>query len=491
MSENANFLALDLGAESGRGIIGSVNNGKLTLEVVHRFPTGGNKLGGSLFWDAIRLFEEIKSAVCEASKKAELSGIAVDTWGVDFGLLGRGNVLLGNPYHYRDSQTTGILEQAFGKVPAREIFHRTGSQIMQINTLFQLLSMVRRKSPLIEVAETMLMMPNLFSYWLSGVKGTEFTIATTSQCFNPETGDWDWKLLDTLGVPQRIFPKVIKTGTVLGPVTDEVAEETGAAGVPVIATAAHDTAAAVAAVPATTENYAFISSGTWSLTGVEVEKPVMTDQAFRAGVANEGCFGGTYRFLKNVMGLWLVQECRRTWAREGEELDYGTIVQLAAEAKPFKAFINPDDPLFMAPGDMPARIREYCQATGQSVPETRGEIVRTALESLALQYRANFERIEEVTGKKIETIHIVGGGCQNKLLNQFTADATAKPVVAGPIEATAAGNVLVQAIATGVVENLAEARQIVRNSFELEDFTPADTAIWDEAYARFRGIVEK
>jgi sugar (pentulose or hexulose) kinase len=459
--------------------------------VVHRFPTGGNRLNGELFWDAIRLFEEIKRAIGLASQKVELSGIAVDTWGVDFGLLGRGDTLLGNPYHYRDSQTNGILEVAFGKVPGREIFQRTGSQIMQINTLYQLLSMVKRKSPLVEVADTMLMMPNLFSYWLSGVKGAEFTIATTSQCFNPETGDWDWKLLDELGIPQRIFPKILKTGAVLGPVTAEVGEETGAAGVPVIATAAHDTAAAVAAVPATTDNYAFISSGTWSLTGVEVEKPVMSEAAFRAGVANEGCYGGTYRFLKNVMGLWLVQECKRTWAKEGEDLDYGTITQLAAEAKPFKCFINPDDALFLAPGDMPSRIREFCKSTGQAVPETKGEIVRAALESLALQYRVNFNRIEHVTGKHIDTVHIVGGGCQNRLLCQFTADATAKPVIAGPIEATAAGNVLVQAIATGAVASLAEARQIVRDSFELETFNPADTAAWDEAAARFGAIVEK
>lgn len=492
MSKTENFLAIDLGAESGRGIIGSLNGERLNLEVVHRFPNGASRVGGSLFWDVLKIQDEIKKSIGLAwQQTGEITGVGVDTWGVDFGLLGRGDVLLGNPYHYRDAQTNGVLEHAFEKVPGREIFRRTGSQIMQINTLYQLLAMVMRKSPLIESAETMLLMPTLFSYWLSGAKVAEFTHATTSQCLSPETGDWEWKLIEEMGIPVKIFPKVVQAGTVLGPMLGEVAEETGARGVQVIATASHDTAAAVAATPTTHLNYGFISSGTWSVTGVETERPVLTDQAYADAIANEGCYGGTFRFIKNVMGLWLIQETRREWAREGDDLAYDEIVRLANEAQPFKCFIDANSTTFLAPGDMPGRIREYCLSTGQSAPATKGEIARSIFEGLALCYRANFEGMEKATGRHLDVIHIVGGGSQNKLLCQFTANATGKPVIAGPVEATAAGNVLVQAIATGAVGSIEEARQIVRNSFELETFEPRETAAWDEAYAKFMAVTSK
>lgn len=491
MSDNLNFLALDLGAESGRGIIGSLGGGKLGLEVVHRFPTGATRVGSSLYLDALRLFDEMKRCLKTAAKtEGGLAGVGIDTWGVDYALLGRGDVLLGNPHLYRDPRTDGIMEEAFKRAPAEEIYRHTGAQLMQINTLYQLFSMVVTQSPILEAAETILLLPNLFSFWLSGIKVAEFTHASTSQCYSPSTRDWAWEVLKKLDIPTKIFPEIVQPGTMLGPLLPEVAEETGAQNVPVILAASHDTASAIVAVPTTTENYMFISSGTWSVTGMETSEPVVVDSARAGNFANEGCFGGHLRLVKNIMGLWLVQESRRTWAGEGEELSYDEITRLAAGAQPFKCLIDPDDASFLPPGDMPGRVREFCRKTGQPIPETKGEVIRTILESLALRYRWTADRLEQLTGRSIDVIHIVGGGGQNKLLCQFTADASRRPVIAGPVEATAAGNVLVQAIAVGKIGSLAEARQIVRDSFDLDRFEPGDAAKWEDAYDRFRKVTE-
>ena len=490
MAKTADFLALDLGAESGRGIVGSLDAGRLTLEVVHRFANGPTRVGGSLYWDALRLFDEIKRALALAAKRGGvLSGLGIDAWGVDYGLLGRGDVLLGSPYHYRDSRTDGMMEEAFSRVPQPEIFERTGTQFMQINTIYQLLAMSIQESPLLQVAEMLLLMPDLFSFWLSGVKAAEFTIATTTQCYDPRARDWAWGLMEKLGLPTTILPKIVPPGAVLGPLLPDVAEETGAGRVPVIATAAHDTAAAVAAVPSAGDSYAFISSGTWSLMGVEVKEPIINEAAREANFTNEGGVEGTFRFLKNIAGLWLVQESKRTWAKKGVQLSYDQMAEMAAEAQPFKCIIDPDHPRFLLPGDVPARIGEYCKTTGQAQPQTRGEAVRTVLEGLALRYRWTIDRLEELTGRPLDTIHIVGGGCQNRLLCQFTADAAGRPVIAGPVEATAAGNVLVQAMAAGLIGSLADAREIVRNSFGLERYEPRDTAAWQDAYGRFQALV--
>jgi len=490
MSNSANFAAIDLGAESGRVILGTVSDSKLELSDLHRFPNGPIRTLDELHWDVLRLWSEMKQGVGMASQRASgLRGIGIDTWGVDFGLFVHGHALLGNPFHYRDARTNGILDKAFGIVPRKEIFDHTGIQFMQFNSIFQLLAMKLANSPLLDVAETFLMMPDLFNFWFTGRKCCEFTNATTTQAYDPRAGGWAKGLIEKLGIPARIFPEIVPAGTVLGPVCKAVREELGIDQVPVIAPATHDTGSAVAAVPAVGEApWAFLSSGTWSLMGMEVTEPIINEKSLSYNFTNEGGVGGTFRFLKNIMGLWLVQESRRTWQKAGQDYSYAQLTEMAAAARPFLAVVNPDDASFLPPGDMPTRIVEFCRKTGQAAPSTPGETVRVCLESLALTYRQTLERIEACTSKHAEVIHIVGGGTQNKQLCQWAADATGRTVVAGPIEATAAGNVAVQAVATGVLDSLAAARKLIRQSFELVTYQPKDTARWDEAYQKFQKI---
>lgn len=486
------YIAFDLGAESGRCMAGIFDGERLRLEEVRRFPNGPVRVFDSIFWDVLRLWDEIKASLSLCRQRyGEIASIGVDTWGVDFALLGRGDVLLGNPYHYRDKRTDGMMEEAFKRVPRREIFEKTGIQFMQLNTLYQLLSMVVEGSPILEAAETMLMMPDLFNFWLTGVKVSEFSIATTTQLYNPRLRDWDRDLFERMGIPTRILPEIVPSGTVLGDLLPSVREETGLESARVIAPTCHDTASAVAAVPAEGDDWIYISSGTWSLMGVELDEPIINDRSLELNFTNEGGYGGTIRFLKNIMGLWLVQESRRTWAREGQEHSYPELTEMAARAEPFKAFVDPDDPLFLHPGDMPARIREYCRRTGQPIPETKGEVVRCALESLALKYRWVAERLEELLGRRLNVIHVVGGGSKNELLCQLTADATGRRVIAGPSEATAAGNVMVQAMALGDVGSHPEAREIIRRSFEFKTYEPGKGEGWDEAYGRFLKLLER
>ena len=487
MSSQANFAAIDLGAESGRVILGTVSDRKLELTDLHRFPNGAVRTGDELHWDVLRLWSEMKQGVAKAAREAgELRGIGIDTWGVDFGLLAAGDTLLGNPFHYRDARTNGMLDKAFSIVPREQIFEATGIQFMQFNSVFQLLSMKLAGSPLLEMAETLLMIPDLFNFWFTGRKCCEFTNATTTQAYDPRAGGWATGLIDKLGLPGRIFPEIVPAGSVLGPVLPAVREELGIGDVPVIAPATHDTGAAVAAVPATDgKPWAFISSGTWSLMGAEVSKPIIDANSLAYNFTNEGGVYDTFRFLKNIMGLWLVQECRRTWLRQGTEYDYGQLTEMAAAAKPFVALVDPDDGSFLAPGDMPSRIAAYCSKTGQAAPADPGETVRVCLESLAMTYRHTLERIEACTGERAEVIHIVGGGTQNRQLCQWTADATGRTVVAGPIEATAAGTVVIQAVATGVLADLAAARALIRNSFELPVYEPTDTERWEAPYEKF------
>lgn len=494
------FLAFDLGAESGRGLVGLFDGRKLLLDEIHRFPNGPVTVMGSLFWDVLRLFSEMKNCirifVSRYGEKAD--GIGVDTWGVDFALLGKGDVLLSNPYHYRDKRTNGMMEEAFRRVPKERIFEKTGIQFMQINTLYQLLSMVVGRSPILEMAETLLMMPDLFNFWLTGVKASEFTIATTSQFYNPREeggtdaapGSWARDLLKDMGIPTHFLPEIVPAGTIMGEILPSVAEEVGIdSETPVVAVGCHDTASAVAAVPARGEGWCYISSGTWSLMGVDIEEPEISEKTLELNFTNEGGVGGRIRFLKNIMGLWLVQECRRTWARTDRDYSYSELTDMAEGSRPFTSFIDPDDPIFLPPGDMPSRIQEFCRRTGQEIPETKGEIVRCALESLALKYRWVLEKLEEITGWKINVIHIVGGGSQNELLCRFTASATRRPVIAGPVEATAVGNVLVQALAQGHISSLSDLREIVRNSFDLVTYDPVNPDPWDEAYGRFLSVI--
>jgi len=483
----ANFAAIDLGAESGRVMLSRFNGQALTLEEAHRFANTPVRVHDSLQWDVLRLWSDIKQGLAHSAQKVSgpLASLGVDTWAVDFGLLGRDGQLLGNPVHYRDSRTDGMLDAAFQRVPRAEIFEQTGIQFMPINSLYQLLALSLRRAPALEAASSLLTIPDLFNFWLSGVAATEFSNATTTQCYNPRLGDWAWDLLDRLGLPTQIFGNVIQPGTRLGTLRPSLAEELGLGPVPVIAPATHDTGSAVAAVPLQSREAIYLSSGTWSLMGVEWPHPIIDERSLAFNFTNEGGVGGTFRVLKNIMGLWLIQESRRAWASQGYDYTYDQLIQLAQDAPTFTSFIVASDQRWLHPGQMPERVQAYCRETGQPVPESAGAIARCLFESLALEYRWVAERLDELTGTKLPVIHVIGGGAQNALLNQFTANATGRLVLAGPVEATALGNVLVQALAGGYISSLAEGRGLIRQSFPVKTFEPHPTDAWEAAYQRY------
>ena len=486
------MAAVDLGAESGRVVLGRFDGARLTLEEVHRFRNEPVLLKGRLRWDLLRLFLEVQQGLAQARRAAgrPLASVAVDTWGVDFGLLAEDGELVGSPYHYRTLADEATTSEAFAVVPARRIFETTGIQLIPINTLFQLVELRRVAPWMLEAARRLLMLPGVFTHLLGGERVDEFTIATTSQLYDPRAGDWSWSLLDAFGLPRRLFGGVVPPGTVVGWVADEVAAETGLSGTAVAYAAGHDTACAVAAVPTSGEaGWAYISSGTWSLVGVEVPAPVITDAVFSANLSNEGGVFGTFRLLRNVMGLWLLQECRRRWEQEGAGLSYEELTRLAAAAIPRRSFVDPDDRRFLRPGDMVAHIQAFCLETGQPAPAERGEVVRTILESLALKYRWVLETLERVAGVRIDRVHVVGGGSRNALLCQLTADVTGRPVIAGPAEATSVGNLLMQVRALGALGSLCELREAVRSSFATRTYEPADAEAWEEAYRRFESQV--
>lgn len=493
MPATRNYLALDLGASSGRAVIGRFDGSRLALEEVHRFANGAVQLpsaaGSSLHWDILALFAEIKQGIARAVSCCGdgLAGAGVDTWGVDYGLLDDNGELLGNPYHYRDARTDGTMERVFQIVPKPEVFRQTGIQFMPLNSLFQLFA--ARGTPALEQARDILFAPDLLNYWLSGRKANEYTIATTSQCLEPFGRTWATGLLDRLGIPTRIFGEIVAPGTTLGPLLPWVAEETGAKGVPLVAIGSHDTASAVAAVPIDSPDAAFASSGTWTIMGVESPHPVVSEQALSFNFTNEGGVCDTIRLMKNITGLWIIQECRRTWQIEGARLSWDEIVAAARGAEALTAVFDVDAPEFAKPGDMPQRVRAYCRRTGQPVPQDRGAVARVVFESLALKYRAVLEMVEALTGKRSDALHIVGGGTQNRLLSQFIANAIGRPVIAGPIEATAAGNALMQMLATGAVGSLAEGRDVIRRSFPVEMFEPRGSAAWDEAFGRLKAVM--
>ena len=489
------YAAIDLGAESGRVLVGSFDGEKLTLDEAHRFANTSvrvaNARGESLHWDVLRLWNDIQDGLTNAvAHHGELSGIGVDTWGVDFGLLDAQDELIGNPVHYRDARTDGMMEAAFELVPRSEIFASTGLQFMALNTLFQMMAL--KNSPQLESAKTLLLIPDLLNFWLTGEKASEYTIASTTQMLNAQTRRWDEELLAKLGLPSHFLTPIQAAGTQRGTVRESLAARIGAKNTPVYAPGCHDTASAVVSVPAQTgapsgSNWAYLSSGTWSLMGLELPQPLINEQVAHYNFTNEGGVGDTIRFLKNIAGLWLVQECRRAWARNGHDYSYAELTEEAAGQVGGTAFINPDAADFVAPFSMPDAIAEFCQRSGQTPPQSVGATVRCCLESLALKYRWTLERLEELSGQKIEVLHIVGGGTQNKLLSRLTADCIGRPVVNGPIEATATGNILTQAMARGELKNLAEIRQIVRASFPLETFEPKPTSrsAWDAAYEKF------
>lgn len=486
MAEIKKYIAVDLGAESGRVMIGSVSAEKIVLEEIHRFENGPIEEDGCLKWDFDKLMTEIKAGIAKAAKAAgtQVWGIGVDSWGVDFGLLdGNGN-LIENPYHYRDSQTNGMREEAYKLIPKRDIYENSGIQFMQLNSLYQLFAMRRANSIALAKAKDLVFIADLVSYYLCGKIFAEYTLGSTSQFMDMKTGQWSKPILEALDLPFNILPKIVAPGTVVGQLGAKIGVELGCGPIPVIAIGAHDTASAVAAVPASDGKWAYLSSGTWSLMGVEIPKAVISDKTFEHEFTNEGGVENTIRLLKNIMGLWLMQECRREWQRKGQDLTYDQITEMALEAKPFAAHIDVDDASFLAPGDMTVRINDYLEKTGHKRTNQKGKIIRIILESLALRYRTVMEYIEDATGDKIDVLHIVGGGIQNELLCQFTANAIGKKVITGPIEATASGNILMQAIATGQIQSLQQARKIVANSFELKEYQPQETDAWDKQYQK-------
>jgi rhamnulokinase len=498
MGVTSDYLALDLGAESGRGLLGHFNGHQLFLEEIYRFPNSPVKLLDTLHWDLPRLFEEIKHVIQRvAAGGVLLDGIGIDTWGVDFGLVGRGDTLLGNPVHYRDSRTEGMFPIAFDRISQNEIYEITGLQFLPFNTIYQLLSLKRSDSPLLDVAETLLMMPDLFAWLLTGERAGEYTNASTTQLLDARAGAWSTKLCEALDLPYMILPPLIKPGSELGLLRRSIALETGISQpVAVITPGTHDTASAVAAVPVTTTltssewpDWCYLSSGTWSLLGVEVSHPVITAETMRCNLTNEAGVGGTTRLLKNIMGLWLVQECRRTWARAGREMTYEQLTAQAETAAPFSALVDPDDSSFLSPGDMPERLIAFCSRTGQTPPQTEGAFVRCCLESLALKYRWTIERLESILGTTIKTIHVVGGGTKNALLCQFTADACHRPVHAGPVEATAIGNILMQAIGRKKLSSIADLRSVVARSFPVTIYEPQHPNRWSDAAERFNMLL--
>lgn len=476
------YLAVDLGAESGRVMIGTIQNDKLTLKQTHRFSNGPVEEAGSLKWDFAKLIGEIKTGlkIAIADCKGDVAGIGVDSWGVDFGLIGKDSKLLEKPYHYRDSRTNGMIEKACSIMGKRALYDNSGIQFLPFNSVYQLLAMRLAKSPSLDRADKITFIADLVSFELCGRVFAEYSLASTSQMMDMRTGQWSQAILKALDLPARLLPEIVPTGTVVGRLTDDVCKELACKPIPVIATGSHDTACAVAGVPAKKDtNWAYLSSGTWSLMGIETPDAVINDTTFEFMFTNEGGVGNTIRLLKNIMGLWLVQECRRQWQREGDDLDYAQLADLAQKAKPFVAKIDPDYGDFLAPGDMPNKINRYLESTGQKRIDDKGQLVRAILESLARRYRLTLRQLEEMKGGPIDVLHIVGGGIQNELLNQLTADATGCTVITGPVEATACGNILVQAMAAGDIPSLDKARQILANSVELKTCKPQNTDAWN------------
>lgn len=488
------YLAIDLGAESGRVVAGLFDGTHLRLDELHRFSNGPVHVADTMRWDVLRLWSEIQAGLAKAAQSFgnDAISVGVDTWGVDYVLFAPGGEMLGAPFHYRDPRTAGVMERAFSHVSRREIFSATGLQFMGINTLYQLIAMQQANPKFLAQAERFLMMADFFHWLLCGSRVVEFTNATTSQCLDATSRTWAYDMLKRFELPTAMFPEVVSPGTRLGKLRGDVAERCRLPRLEVVAPATHDTGSAVAAVPTEktgAATWAYISSGTWSLMGLELPQPILTARALELNVTNEGGIDGTYRLLKNIMGLWLVQECRRAFERKGKSLNYAELTHLAAESKPFKSLVDPDAAPFLAPADMPGEIVKWCTARGCRAPESEGEFVRTALESLALKYRMVLGWLEELAGSKVEVIHVVGGGSQNELLNQFTANACGRPVVAGPVEATALGNVLVQARTSGAISTLSEMRSVVRASSALKAYEPRDQAAWNDAYGKFKELL--
>ena len=482
-------LAFDFGASSGRAIIGCFDGDKITLEEVHRFSNDPVSVGGTVYWDVLRLFYEIKQGIIKAKIAGGFDSIGIDTWGVDFGLIDSEGKLMENPVHYRDARTAGLVDEAFKTMPKEKLYGITGIQFMELNTLFQLISLKKYIPWMLERADKMLFMPDLFGYMLTGKMCAEYSIASTSQLIDLDKRTWSKEILDAFGIKESVFAPLVQPGTVLGELSKEICEECGVDPVPVISVCGHDTQSAITSVPCEDGDFAFLSSGTWSLFGTELDKPIVNETSMNINITNEGGFDGSTGFLKNIIGLWLIQESRRQWKREGKEYSYADLEKLALAAEPFKCFIDPDAPEFVPHGNIPERVREFCRKTGQYVPETVGEIMRCIYESLAMKYRLTFEKLRECTERDYPVIHVIGGGTKDGLLCQMTANSCDRTVKAGPIEATVMGNVAVQLMSDGSVKNIGQARKIVADSSELKTFEPKDTDKWAGAYEDFLKVI--
>lgn len=489
--KNKSFLAFDLGATSGRSILGTLENNRLQMKELTRFPNQMLQIGNHFHWNIYSLFEHFKAALAAAKQEeVEISSIGIDTWGVDFALIAKDGTILGAPYAYRDPHTDGMPAKYFEIVSREKVYGLTGIQVMNFNSLYQLFALKQANNSLLEAASEMLFMPDALSYLLTGNKVVEYTIASTSQILNPKTKQFESQLLEAAGVSPSILGPIVMPGHVIGTLTDTLAEESELGKVPVIAVAGHDTGSAVAAVPAENERFAYLSSGTWSLMGIEVKDAIINDETFALNFTNEGGIEGTTRFLKNITGMWLLEQCLKEWKKEGITYAYEKLVKMAESAPAFQTLIDPDHVSFANPVSMTKAITEYCLATGQPVPSNHAEFVRCIFESLSLKYKYVLGKIKGLAPFPIEKLHVIGGGSKNPLLNQWTANAIGIPVIAGPSEATSIGNIMIQAKAAGCVETLTEMRQIIRESVHLEEFLPENSAEWEAAYQRFLSIVE-
>lgn len=482
------YLAFDFGAESGRAVLGHLQSGIFTTEEVHRFPNEPVEYGGSLHWDVPRLWFEVRKAL-GCVEKQQLAGIGVDAWGVDYALLGERGELLQNPYHYRDRRTEGAMEEVFRKISRDEIYRMTGIQFMSINTLYQLFAAQRDTPTILAAAKQLVTIPDLFHYWLTGNAVCEYTNATTTQLVDPVRRNWASDLIEKLQFRADLLAPIVEPGTIIGNLLPALAQNSLLSGTPVIAPACHDTGSAIAGIAAR-DGTAFLSSGTWSLLGTELDAPVITPQALKLNFTNEGGVNGTTRLLKNVMGLWMLQSCRNCWNAQRQCPDYRELVELASREPAFMHLVDPDHDSFLRAGNMPAAIADFCRQTHQPVPATQGACVRAVLESLALKYRLVVQNLEQLCGRRIEQMRVIGGGSKNKLLNQFTADATGRRVLAGPAEATAVGNIAIQTLATGETSSLQEVRAIVDRSFPTELFEAVETDKWDRQVERFEQYCE-
>ncbi len=470
---------------------GTFDGEKISIEELHRFSNDPVLVNGTMYWDVLRLFHEIKQGLIRAKKYGKIESLGIDTWGVDFGLVDEQGRLLENPVHYRDVRTAGMIEKSFRKIDKERFYRITGNQFMELNTAFQLLSLTEERKELLERADQMLLMPDLFNFFLTGEKKAEYSIVSTTQLMDAKEGCWSKEVIEALGIPEHIFPEIIPSGTRVGELSDAVCQELELDKMDVIAVAGHDTQSAMISVPAKEKDFIFLSCGTWSLLGTELDAPIISEKSRNYNITNEGGYEKKVSFLKNIIGLWCIQESRRQWMREGKEYGFGELEELARKAKPLKCFIDPDAPEFTPAGNIPRRIREFCQRTGQEIPETVGEIVRCIDESLAMKYRYVKEEIQECTGKTYETLYMVGGGTQSRLLCECTANACGCTVSAGPIEATVLGNIALQLLAQKEISTLEEARQIIARSQEIRQFEPENERDWDEAYERFQKVIGK